>query len=188
MAQHPNSQNLQSAADRNLTGIVFESNGLSHKGIWDDDNLLRDTTTNSDMNRTIRVKHKHKHRRFKSPPVIPERNKTLMVSMKKGVERRNHQGFKSISPRDFRGQHNFNQFQPQLFRNARQKKNRKAEGKIKMTNKVSRLLETFQSVPMKIQARKEAAKASTAKDSEGKLCTNPSRPARVPNKVNINLK
>ena len=80
--------------------------------------------------------------------------------------------FKSVSPRELK--HSavlFQKFHPQILEQVRNKGRK--QNKVKMNTKISRLLETFQSIPIKIQNRKEQQKEISPK---------------IQNKINISLK
>lgn len=60
----------------NMSGIVFESNGFSQRGIWDEEKLIDDNSSISEDHHAGRQKRQFK-KRFKSPPVIPEKKNRL---------------------------------------------------------------------------------------------------------------
>ena len=154
----------------NIPNVVFESNGNSQKGIWDDISLLQDKMSPSEIEYSNQQKFFGK--RFKSPAIIPEQNRTLIISNKNSMNSRHHR-VKSISPRNFtRGNLPVKEQSFQNFFQIERRKNTK-NYKFKMKNKISRLMETFQSIPIKLKERKDTSKKMAYKS---------------PNRININLK
>jgi hypothetical protein len=153
----------------NIPGVVFES---GNKGIWDSISNLNDDPRYSKKFSTINTPMSIK-KRFKSPNVINQANVTFDMAGKRGKIKTSHHRFKSTSP-----QHRMKKDNIQMdnmyhtFYNMKKIK-AKAYKKRGMRTKVSRLMETFQSIPIKIQHR-ETKKQTTEPTS--------------PNCINIKLK
>ena len=179
----------------NIPGVVFESENPSQKCIWDELNLVNDSV--SEFNPVKSPKFFNK--RFKSPAVIPELNKTLGHFGPKFKKFKSGKRIKSISP-ESRHQ-GLTAFKNHRYNFLLQKSRivKRRPHKLKMKTKISRLMETFQSTPIKIEKRKKQLSKGDL-DALGILdnpggnlersgeVEGPFSSRQAPNRININLK
>lgn len=151
---HRGSRSKYSNKVSNIPGVVFESENPSQKCIWDDVNLMNDSV--SEINQVKSPKFFNK--RFKSPAVIPEMNRTLIQFGAKFKKLKSGKRIKSISP-ESRHQ-GLTAFKNQRYNFLLQKSKiiKRKPHKLKMKTKISRLMETFQSIPIKIEKRRNLSK------------------------------
>lgn len=159
------SSKVSSNRDSQIPGVVFESNDDRQKGMWDSISNINDDFINNTMN-PMNITQDRFGGRFKSPSNIIPENHTFDEGTRnlKNLGKR----FKSTSPSNRMVGHRRYNFTSYKIRRKKVKC-----PKLNMRTKVSKLMETFQSVPIKILHREKVKQNEKVK---------------VPNRINITLK